>query len=590
MRRTGGIVLVASLATLGWSGLAAAQERQVVSNAIAVSGGEATLRLEFEDETGLEVSFRDGEVMIDGAVVGVFSRGDELDASWRALLGRVVALENGPLAEALEEWEPPTELTGDALDLAKAIDRAIEDALEPTAEATGDESETSEPAPTGLDTAFDRSVLTTLLLRNTDRLRELGEALDDLALEQVQVHVGEDLVVADDEIVEATVVVVDGDLDIRGEIRGNVVVTGGSVRLRDGSRVTGDVRLADSRLFRDGGVVEGRVRRVEEDPAGVDELRDEWRRELQNEIERSVSARVRREVERERSMFQPLRYIGSGLGGVMQNLITFVILSAIALGVLHFLPERLHVAATVARNAPGRSAAVGLAGAFLAFPVWIVGILFLCVTLIGIPVLIAWIPLFPLAVAAAAGLGYFAMAQNAGEWLADQHYQGFDWLERANVRHTVLAGIGLLLAAFVAANVIRMAGPWLGFLNGLLSALGVLATLTALVIGFGAVIMTRGGTRSDIAYAEEFSFRDSMWGGWSRRGYRSWERDYGAVEVEIEETMAEAGEAVDEAARESTPAGAAESGSKTEGPRKAGDEGDGMGHGPDEVSDDGKEA
>jgi hypothetical protein len=46
----------------------------------------------------------------------------------------------------------------------------------------------------------------------------------------------------------------------------------------------------------------------------------------------------------------------------------------------------------------------------------------------------------------------------------------------------------------VAANVIS-AAPFLGFLGGLLLAAGVMVTVVAVQVGFGAVILTRAGRR-----------------------------------------------------------------------------------------------
>jgi cytoskeletal protein CcmA (bactofilin family) len=519
----------------------------VVSNEIAVSGDEATLRLEFKDNHRFEISLRNGQVLIDDETTGTYVRGDALDTAWRSLLGQVVALEDGPLAEALRSWEPPEDLSDVSEELAAAMDEAIKAALEPIAALQEVQESEGTTLETILDTAMERSVLQALLLGQTDRLGILGEALEDVTPEQIRVYVGEDVVVESGEEVDATLVVVDGELDVEGTVRGDIVVAGGSLRIRDGSRVTGDVRLADSRLFRDGGTVEGRVRNVEEERAGVEELRDQLRQELEHELESVTAERIRREFERERrSSFHPLRHIGSGLAGILQNLFTFLILAAIGIGIVHFAGENLSVVASAARHAPGRSAMVGLAGAFLALPVWVLGMVVLAVSLIGIPVLVVWIPLFPLAVAAAAGLGYMAVAKNVGRWLADQHYQGLEWLDGRNPRQAVIAGIGALMAACVAANVVQMAGPWLGFLQGLFAMLGVMAGIAAVTVGFGAVILTRGGRRSDLAYAEDLNFRDTMWTGWTRSRDRA--SSSGVEEVEVE--VKEAAEEVEEAAAE----------------------------------------
>jgi hypothetical protein len=54
------------------------------------------------------------------------------------------------------------------------------------------------------------------------------------------------------------------------------------------------------------------------------------------------------------------------------------------------------------------------------------------------------------------------------------------------------------MALFIASNVISIA-PFLGFLTGLLAVAGIVVTVAAMQVGFGAVIITRGGRRRDYA-------------------------------------------------------------------------------------------
>jgi hypothetical protein len=53
------------------------------------------------------------------------------------------------------------------------------------------------------------------------------------------------------------------------------------------------------------------------------------------------------------------------------------------------------------------------------------------------------------------------------------------------------------MGAFVISNVLAIAGPWLGFLRGLFIVAGVCGTVAAALIGFGAVLITRAGSRFD---------------------------------------------------------------------------------------------
>lgn len=188
---------------------------------------------------------------------------------------------------------------------------------------------------------------------------------------------------------------------------------------------------------------------------------------------------------------------------MMENLFSFAILAVLAFLVVRFYRPNLEVVAEVARENPTRAGVVGIAGAFLLLPVWILGIVGLCISLIGIPVLLAWIPLFPIAALLAAGLGFLAVANNVGEWVVRQRLQGFSWVREGNVLSVVLAGVAALILPFFAANFMILAGGWLGWVRGLITFAGTVAAVIAFAVGFGAVLLTRGGRRSDWAFADE---------------------------------------------------------------------------------------
>lgn len=503
-----GVLLLSAAAPLG------AQVRGVVSSQIAVSNRDASLELDFESGESLEIAFRGGEVAVDGEAVGSYERGDALESSWRSLLAEAVQLDDGPLARALVDWMPPTSLEGEAEALGRQIDRTLEERLaapEPAAASDASRPEAGTgPSPPEQDLAG--------LLRRTDRLELLAEALEGLELDEVQIRVDENVTVAADEEIQATLVVVDGDLEVSGTVDGDVVVTGGALRVYEGGRITGDVRLADARIYRDGGDIGGTVRTVQvsreramdaldqlenlgrleeledlEELEGLEEeirarVRDELRRELRDEIRSELRDRYRGP-----GIFAPLRSVGRGLSGLLQNLITFAIVVVLGVLVVHFFPENLERVAAAARRSPGRAGMVGVAGTFLLLPIWILGMVALAITIIGIPALLAWVPLFPVAAGLAAGLGYLAVARVLGGWVADQGVQGLDFLRPSNTIHAVAAGVALLMIPYAAANVVEMAGPWLGFVEGLFLTLGWVAGAAAIAVGFGAVLLTRGG-------------------------------------------------------------------------------------------------
>ena len=166
---------------------------------------------------------------------------------------------------------------------------------------------------------------------------------------------------------------------------------------------------------------------------------------------------------------------------------------------------------------------VGMAGSFLLLPVWLLGALALTVSIVGIPVMIAWLPLFPLAALAAGVLGYLAVARNTGEWLADSNYRFTDWIRKSNPVYTMAGGLVGLMAFFIAANALSIV-PFFGFFRGLLGFAGVVITVIAIQIGFGAVLLTRGGRR------REYYANDDLDAAWEA-----------AMDVEVEVDAAPAG-------------------------------------------------
>ncbi|MFW6199822.1 MAG: bactofilin family protein, partial [Gemmatimonadota bacterium] len=333
-----------------------AQLREVISSRISVSRDDASLELELASDESVFVSLRGGEVIVDGEAIGAYSSGDALDTSWRALLGDAVGLDDGPLARALVEWSPPANLAGDG-DLARVaqrLDQLLEARLTEAAAATDPApAPTSDQETPGTEGSPNQ---VTELLRVGDRLSVVGLVLRGMDPdENLRVSVDEDVVVGEDETVSSQVVV-NGNLDVLGTIRGDVGITGGRLRLEEGGRITGDVRLADAVLSRDGGTVDGTVTdipdariRLLEEIAALDDLDDleelEDLAELDRlvdleELEEDIRDRIRREVaaEMDSDFWRrygtpgPLRSVGRGLGGLVQNLIGFGVALLLAFG------------------------------------------------------------------------------------------------------------------------------------------------------------------------------------------------------------------------------------------------------------------
>ncbi len=492
----------------GLANPAAAQERPLVSSEVTVSGTELALSLEFVRGDPLRVVLRDGRVLIDGDEAGRYTRGGALEGAWRSLLGELVSLDEPGIVTRLAGWRAPTGLDEPASTSAARIEARLADALRDA--AAPDAPIRVIEGGTGLQEAFESLVL------QPERLRSLTAAMASLRGEEIAVRIGEPFTVPEGETRPGSLLALDADLHIEGEVEGSVAAIGGTVLLGEGARIGGDLLWAFATIEGNRDAVAGAITEISPVPARPEsELREELRREIQAAVETATSAVSTVRPER-RATPSALRSIGRGFVRVLQTVLTFLVLLGIGLALLYFFPRHFEVMARTARHSTGSSALVGLAGAFLAFPAWLFGVVALAVTIVGIPIMVLWIPLFPLAVAAAATVGLILVARNLGRWFADRDPEGFAPEERQ--RPAVQLGIGLavLVGAFAVAGVLQMGGAWLGMFRGLFVAIGILATAVAGLIGFGAVLLSRGGR--DARYAGS---------GWV---FREGEGDPGGVE------------------------------------------------------------
>ncbi|TVR66539.1 MAG: hypothetical protein EA422_01765 [Gemmatimonadales bacterium] len=465
----------------------------IVSHQVMVAGGRASLELEFRDGRQLSLELRDGRVLIDGSEVGSYRSGGELESAWRTLLARAVALDNGIMADLLREWSPPTGLDAQAAEATQTLQDRLRSELDRPVDSPS-------PAFRFQGSAAEGQVMTELLTR-PDRLRALTAVAGEISATELRVYVGETVEIGAGERVSESLLGLDTDLQVDGRVEGDVILLGGSVALGSDGIIDGrlhwfDTQGADEIADRVGG---GAVR-IEPVPARAEaELRDEIRREVEAALESETRSRDRsspgpvRVVSTSREGPGFFRNLGGGIVKILQTLITFGILLALGLVALHFFPRHFEVVARTARNAPGRSGLVGLASGVLAFPVWIVGIILLTVTVIGIPVMLLWLPLFPLTVAAAATLGFLAVSRNTGHWLSRRDLQGFDALDGSRPAVQLAGGLALLLGLFALAGIFQMGGAWFSFFRGLVTFVAVLLVVITGTVGLGAVVLSRGG-------------------------------------------------------------------------------------------------
>lgn len=176
----------------------------------------------------------------------------------------------------------------------------------------------------------------------------------------------------------------------------------------------------------------------------------------------------------------------------------FIVLAVIGLIPVYMTRSQLETAAATVRHSFPRSFLLGLAAEFLLLP----GLAVLAVGILTIPL----IPLY----VAGAGLallgGYLAAAYAAGELAAEQEFEWSDAL-RGGPYRTLVVGLGLLLVLYALLGPFEILGPVGELFDALLWTAASLVSWVAATTGFGAVLLSYGGTRDDYAREDDPDLR-----------------------------------------------------------------------------------
>lgn len=502
---------------------------RVVSKVVAVGPDRARLTVTFDAGDPLALGLSDGEVRMGDEILGRYEPGGALDRAWRSLISGALALEDEVLLDRLVEWEPPSGLTGDESRVAARMDLFLEERFDSAATvALAAERQARDRA---LEESLE-GISSLAILSRIDALAGLADAIEELDDTNLQVVVDDRLEIPAGATWPGSLLVVDGSVEIRGTVDGDVLVVDGDIELSPGSRINGDLSLSEAGLDDQGGEVGGRIVRLERNMGPLEsEIRETLRRELRDEFQAGS---------RGPDVFRPFRRVFGGLGEILGELFQVLILGGIGLLFLNFARPNMDTVSDLARNSTGRAALTGLAGAALVFPVWILGIVGLALTIIGIPAILLWLPLFPAVVALAALMGYLAVARNVGSWLARQRYGWAEWVDLTRPGTLIFGGLLVFAAPFMAAHLLEIVG-FLDVLAVLLRISGSVAILFAAAVGFGAVLLSRGGRKPEEWGADLFSrpFAGTRWG-------RDWEAEAFDAELADEEGEEENGHGADD--------------------------------------------
>jgi hypothetical protein len=249
-----------------------------------------------------------------------------------------------------------------------------------------------------------------------------------------------------------------GPLEIRGTVDGNAVALGSDVVLLPGGHVRGDALSVGGQVRMAGGTIDGETRSISAFSVGP-----------------IAGARLTPAQATRRALSLALA--------------CYLILVAMALAVSIGARTHLETIAATIRTDFSRSFLFGLLGELAAVPLFLLSMVALAITIVGILLIPFAAVAYALAILGALDLGFLAMSLIAGDAMMRGQSSVRD--TRPIVTH-LIAGLTVFFVLWLLAG----GAAFLGLAGSVLRLLAFLSTWIAATVGLGATIITRGGTRS----------------------------------------------------------------------------------------------
>lgn len=266
-----------------------------------------------------------------------------------------------------------------------------------------------------------------------------------------KVMIGESLTIEKDQVVEGDAVSIGGNVTILGKVMGDVVSVGGTVELGDSALVGGDAVS-----------VGGSVNKAETALVGGEIVQIGVSGPFSRMFSRSVAGK------------HGPRNHESGLGGLFKWLVIYLIMFAFAALTIYLARDRITYASDYMSREPFPALLLGL----LSPVILLVAFLLLCITLIGIPVAVALLLLYP----AFVFLGWVVAGHRFGMAVRQDRVM--------TPLRTVFVGLLILNGLHILKVLVRGVGME-GFFPFMIGLAGFLVSFVAALAGLGAIIGTR---------------------------------------------------------------------------------------------------
>jgi len=282
-------------------------------------------------------------------------------------------------------------------------------------------------------------------------------------------HFG-DQTVAQGQRLTGDIVAVRGNLDVEGAVDGDAVAILGDVILHPGASVSGDVVAIGGKVHNDGAKVGGEMRSV-------------------NAFSSVPTAPM-----------VPGTTTRSTWRSLSLSFGWFVVLSVIGLLTLLLTRTNLETVAERVRADFSRAFLIGLLGEFALLPALVLSLVVLAITIIGIVLIPFAIIAYLLAAAGLLALGFLAMAYVTGASVLERGASPAP-VRQAPAGYVLLLGLSLYFGFWVLGALFT----WAGILGVLLRLVAAAVTWVAVTVGFGAALLSRGGTRTPTGSASSLA-------------------------------------------------------------------------------------
>jgi hypothetical protein len=256
-------------------------------------------------------------------------------------------------------------------------------------------------------------------------------------------------------------VAIGGSVRVRGTVEGNAVSVGGSVHVEDGGVVEGDGVSVGGGVHTEGsGEIQGET--VGVGIGGAPWVGDGWWGDWPWQL-------------------------FSSTGQFVSAVIKTGILTLFAVVALLVARPAVEAGRRRAGEEPWKAAFAGLLTQLLLGPVFLLVIVVLCISIIGIPLLLL-VPFAVLGVVFVWFLGFVGVARALGGWVERR----LGWSASSAVL-AVVVGVVLIQATSLFGRAISLPGGWLGALGLSVLALGFFLKYVAWTIGLGAMTLVALG-------------------------------------------------------------------------------------------------